>query len=108
MAGSGRCGRQVAGSAGRACISLAAHPWRTTRACSLRAEGSVTRLSRARLGRGTSERAAILRKQRAAQRGGWRWWEGLKTLARRLHESFLQCQIDGMCRQGVQRILRLA
>ena len=33
--------------------------------------------------------------------GGWRWWEGFKKLARRLHESFLQCQIDGRRPEGV-------
>ena len=42
-------------------------------------------------GEGTSERVV-----RADKGGGWRWWDGLKTLGRRLHESFLQCQIDGM------------
>ena len=49
---------------------------------------------------GTSSKL-ILRTQRAPQRGGWRSWEGVKKMGRRLHESFLQCQIDGMWPRNV-------
>ena len=44
----------------------------------------------------------ILRSSVLHNGGGWRSWEGFKKMARRLHESFLQCQIDVMSLGKIQ------